>query len=318
MDQIARSVSQRTGVSQSQVAHIAFGANGSLGFGGIGASAKVQGSAGKAYQSGILSDEQKVLGAMSSEQLSAFKQFGERISRDSSFMRAIGSDGREASEMASRLATDTSNAQRTETAYAERKAVAERLTSAYERGEAISIDMAQDPHNMDMFMRYSERYGGNSAAAHTMMASELARQGLQPNRGFSDGSAVPQSFQHLRESHQESINKESLGQAVGIAHQHNDVEVAAKQSTRPSPVPSPGTANTNVRDQVQAQKQHLQHQGADIDARSPATSDVDRTQDGTLRSRKSLLTQSSKQVATDAEATLDAAKEAVKGLISRK
>ena len=318
LDQIARSVSQRTGVSQSQVAHIAFGANGSLGFGGIGASAKVQGSAGKAYQSGILSDEQKVLGAMSSEQLSAFKQFGERISRDSSFMRAIGSDGREASEMASRLATDTSNAQRTETAYAERKAVSERLTSAYERGEAISIDMAQDPHNMDMFMRYSERYGGNSAAAHTMMASELARQGLQPNRGFSDGSAVPQSFQHLRESHQESINKESLGQAVGIAHQHNDVEVAAKQSTRPSPVPSPGTPNTNVRDQVQAQKQHLQHQGADIDARSPVTSDVDRTQDGTLRSRKSLLTQSSKQVATDAEATLDAAKEAVKGLISRK
>ncbi len=72
------------------------------------------------------------------------------------------------------------------------------------------------------------------------------------------------------------------------------------------------------RDQVQAQKARLQRQGAAIDASSAATTDVDRTQDGTLRSGKSLLTQSSRQLATDAEATFDAAKDAVKGLLPRK
>ncbi len=318
LDQIARGVSQRTGVSQSQVAHIAFSANGSLGLGGFGASARAQGSAGKTYQSGILSDEQKVLNAMSSEQLSAFKQFGDRISRDSSYMRAIGSDGREATEMASRLASDTSTAQRTEAAYSQRKAMAERLSAAHERGEAISIDIAQDPHNMDMFMRYSEQYGGSSAAAHTLMASELARQGLQPNRSFSDGSAAPQSFRQLRDSHNDAVERQATGDAIGAARQNNDVEVAARQSSLPSPVPAPGSPTTQIRDQVQAQKARLQRQGAAIDASSTATTDVDRTQDGTLRSGKSLLTQSSRQLATDAEATFDAAKDAVKGLLPRK
>jgi conjugal transfer mating pair stabilization protein TraG len=45
-----------------------------------------------------------------------------------------------------------------------------------------------------MFMRYAEEYGGDSAAAHALMESELARQSLRPNRVFSDGTALPASF----------------------------------------------------------------------------------------------------------------------------
>ncbi len=318
LDQIARSVSQRTGVSQSQVAHIAFSANGSLGLGGILASAKVQGSAGKTYQSGILSDEQKVLGAMNSEQLAAFKQFGDRVSRDSSYLRAIGSDGREAQEMASRLATDTSHAQRTEAAYAQRKAFAERLSAAHERGDAISIDLAQDPHNLDMFMRYSERYGGTSAAAHTLMASELARQGLPPNRMFSDGTPVQPSLDEFRETHRGSIRAGQPGSDIDDTRQHNDAAVAARQSDRPSPLPAPAAGGVNTRAQVHSEKQRLLQLRANVDATSTVDSNAERTAEGTLRSKTSQLGQTSRQVAKDANATLDAAKDAIKDLIGRK
>ena len=74
LDQISKSVSDRTGLSQSQVAHIAFGANASLGLSTPVASARAQASAGKSYQSGVVSDEQKVLDAMTSEQIAEFKQ----------------------------------------------------------------------------------------------------------------------------------------------------------------------------------------------------------------------------------------------------
>ncbi|MCZ4314788.1 conjugal transfer protein TraG N-terminal domain-containing protein [Comamonadaceae bacterium G21597-S1] len=318
LDQIARSVSQRTGVSQSQVAHIAFSANGSLGLGGILASAKVQGSAGKTYQSGILSDEQKVLGAMNSEQLAAFKQFGDRVSRDSSYLRAIGSDGREAREMASRLATDTSHAQRAEAAYAQRKAFAERLSAAHERGDAISIDLAQDPHNLDMFMRYSERYGGTSAAAHTLMASELARQGLPPNRVFSDGTPIQPSLDEFREAQRESIRAGQPGSDIDSMRQHNDAAVSARQSNRPPPLPAPAAGGVNTRAQVLSEKQRLQQLRANVDASSTVDSNAERTTEGTLRSRTSQLGQTSRQLANDANATLDAAKDAIKDLIRRK
>jgi conjugal transfer mating pair stabilization protein TraG len=42
---------------------------------------------------------------MSSEQLAEFKQFGDRVSRDASFMSMIANDSREAHDMAARLAS---------------------------------------------------------------------------------------------------------------------------------------------------------------------------------------------------------------------
>jgi conjugal transfer mating pair stabilization protein TraG len=68
------------------------------------------------------------------------------------------------------------------------------MSSAYERGEVISIDIAQDPHNLAMFTRYAEQYGGNSAAARALMEAELARQSLKPNRTFSDGTGRPLKY----------------------------------------------------------------------------------------------------------------------------
>jgi conjugal transfer mating pair stabilization protein TraG len=94
--------------------------------------------------------------------------------------------------MASRLTATAARSARADSSLAERTALAERVSSAYEKGEAISIDIAQDPHNLAMFTRYAEQYGGDSAAAHLLMSAELARQSLKPNRTFSDGTGCRQ------------------------------------------------------------------------------------------------------------------------------
>ena len=123
LDQITKGVSDRTGLSQSQVAQIAFGASGILGFQHLIAGAKVQANAGKNYQSSLSADQQKVLGTMTNDQIAEFKQFGDRVSRDSSIMNVIASDSREAKEMSSRLATATSRAERADATFAERTAI---------------------------------------------------------------------------------------------------------------------------------------------------------------------------------------------------
>jgi conjugal transfer mating pair stabilization protein TraG len=316
LDQIAQSVSQRTGLSQSQVAHIAFGASGSLGLSTPALSAKIQGSAGKNYQSGILSDEQKVLNTMSTEQLAAFKQFGDRVTRDSSVMNVIASDNKEGRDMSSRLATATSQAERAEAVFAQRQGLAERMSAAHERGETLSIDIAQDPHNLDMFMRYAEQYGGTSAAAHTMMESELARQGLRPTRVFSDGAALPTSFGSIRETYEQERTEGKFAPSLDTARQANDAHVA-KQRTNAAPGKTPTAGPSPIRAEIQRAHDHLQGQTAGASGKFDAKAEIIKTPDDTLKSRKSLFVQTGKQVIGDADVTLDAAKDAVKNVLKR-
>jgi conjugal transfer mating pair stabilization protein TraG len=316
LDQIAQSVSERTGLSQSQVAHIAFGANASLGLSTPVASARVQGSAGKNYQSGILSDEQKVLNTMTTEQLAAFKQFGDRVSRDSSVMNLIASDSREAREMSSRLATTTTQAERAEAVFAQRRVLAERMSAARERGETMSIDIALDPYYVALVMRYAEQYGGDSAAAHTMMESELARQGLRPTRALSGGAALPSSFGDIREAYDKERAGSALSPPMGSAQQANDARVAGEWA-----VAAPGTPRKEgpspIRAEVQAAHSHLQGRAGEAVSGFDAKAEIVKTEDGTLKSRKSQMVQTRKHGAAAADVTLDAAKDAVRKVMKQ-
>jgi conjugal transfer mating pair stabilization protein TraG len=316
LDQISKSVSDRTGLSQSQVAHIAFGASGSLGLSTPIASARIQGNAGKNYQSGIMTDEQKVRNAMTTDQLAEFKQFGDRVSRDSSVMSAIASDSREGSEMASRLAATTSQSERAEATFTQRQALAERMSAAHERGETLSIDIAQDPHNLEMFIRYAEQYGGTSAAAHALMEAELARQGLRPTRTFSDGTSLPTSFGNIRDAHEQTRHEDSFAPALGTTRQTNDGRVAGYRTSNPTgqaqeQEPSP------IRSEVQSAHKRLQGQTANAADSFNSKAQIIETSDGTLQSKKSLFAQSGKQVAGDADISLDTATDAVKGVLKR-
>jgi len=316
LDQIAQSVAQRTGLSQSQVAQIAFGANGSAGFSTPVVGAKVQGNAGKTYQSGALTDEQKVLSTMTTEQLAAFKQFGDRVSRDSSVISALASDSKEGRDMSSRLATATTLAERAEATYAQRKGLAERMSAAHERGETMSIDIAQDPHNLDMFMRYAEQYGGTSAAAHAMMESELARQGLRPTRVFSDGTALPASFDGLRENYLLQRSDGQLAPNLGLTQQENDGRVTG-QIFGSQPGKATTSAPSTVRADIERAHAHLKGHTGEAAVKFAAKAGIVKSDDGTLKTTKSLMAQTGKQVAADGEASLGAAKDAVKGLLKR-
>jgi len=253
---------------------------------------------------------------MTTEQLAAFKQFGDRVSRDSSVMNVIASDSKEGREMSSRLTTATSQAERAEAVFAQRQGLAERMSAAHERGETLSIDIAQDPHNLDMFMRYAEQYGGTSAAAHTMMGSELARQGLRPTRVFSDGTALPSSFGSVREAYDQGRAEGKFAPNLDTARQANDGRVAG-QKTSATSGKTPTAGPSPVRAEIQRAHGHLQGQTTGAVGNFDAKAEIVKTPDGMLKFRKSLFVQTGKQVVGDADVTLDAAKDAVKNVLNR-
>lgn len=316
LDQITKSVADNTGLTQSQVARIAFGASGRLGFNAGVAGAQVDASADKAYMSGLSAEQRKVLGSMTSDQIAEFKQFGDRVSRDATLVSAMSDDARQARELGSRLATTASRAQQAQTSYGERSALAERVSEARERGESIAIDIAQDPYNLAMFLRYAERYGGDSAAAATLLDAELARQGLRPSRSFSDGAALPASFQDLRDQWGASASDPALNPDLAARNAQNRGAVARglgsdpptiSEQVRPSIRPEVGLGGAAIREQTDRSRR-----GFD------AETEVSRSPDGAVSTKKSLLLQSGRQVAADAGATLDEAKDAVKGALRKK
>ncbi|WP_218618806.1 hypothetical protein, partial [Pseudomonas aeruginosa] len=235
MDQVVQTVAQSTGLSQAQVARLAFGAAAQIGINTGVFKGGLQTGLDKSYQSSLSAQEQKALSSLSGEQLVAFKQFGDRVSRDSSLVNAISSDASEAREMSARLSSTHARSERADASLADRTSFAERVSSAYEKGEAISIDIAQDPHNMEMFLRYAQTYGGNSASAHALMSAELARQSLRPNRALHDGSNLPASFGEVRDLHQQQLKDATLAPDLAAAHRSNRSATAGfgSDATRP-------------------------------------------------------------------------------------
>ena len=315
LDQISKGVANSTGLSQSQVARIAFGASGHVGVDGHFAGARLNASTDKTYLAGLSAEERKVLNSLSSEQLAEFKQFGDRVSRDASFMNAITSDAREAKDMGSRLASTTARSERAEANLAERTAFSERVSASYEKGETISIDIAQDPHNLEMFTRYAEQYGGDSSAAHTLMAAELARRSLRPNRVFSDGTSLPTSFGDLHDRHIQDRSNPTLSPAINDRHRSGDRQVSSFGRAAPQ-APTP-TASSGTRDEVRAQGAQIRAGVVADRAGFDSKAELVKTDDGTLASKKSLLKQSGKQVAKDADATVDNATDIMKRLLKK-
>lgn len=316
LDQISRSVSESTGLTQSQVARIVLGVTGHAGFNVRFVGAQLNASADKTYLSGLSADERKVLGALTSDQASEFKQFGDRVSRDSSVASLVATDAREARELAARIATTTTRSARADASLADRTAFSERVAAARETGDSISIDIAQDPYNLAMFTRYAEQYGGTSASARQLLSAELARQALAPNRNFTDGTGMPSSFEDVRHLYTTNRNESRLSADIEATHQRA-VSTVGRASMPVAPRRQPTTESSEVRQQVQVSSQDLRGQatarrrGAE-DERSPR-----RSEDGTISPRQSLFKGTANQVAKDAAKTVEDTKDAIKRIFKR-
>jgi conjugal transfer mating pair stabilization protein TraG len=316
LDQITKGVAENTGLTQNQVARISFGASARLGLKTPIVGAQVDAGGEKSYLSGLTAEQRKVLGSMNAEQIAEFKQFGDRIARDRNILSLVAADARSSTELGSRLSSSTARLERAQAAYSERTALAERLSTARERGETISVDVAQDPHNLQMFLRYARQHGGDSAAALTLLDAELARQALRPTKTSSDGTALPASFLDLRERY-EALGREIPSEKdaeTRDAANRTAVQAAHLDSVR---IPMGDGPNTSVRRDVTDTGQDVRSRVSKARQAFDDRSEVTTAPDGTVSTKRSLMLQSGRQVVKDASATVAETKKAVRDLLKR-
>jgi conjugal transfer mating pair stabilization protein TraG len=165
-------------------------------------------------------------------------------------------------------------------------------------------------------MRYAERYGGSSAAAFSMLDSELARQGLRPNRVLSDGAALPESFDELRRQYDRERTSPPLNPDLTSSGRGNSRRVSGFGDSTPriEEAPRPSAIRGEVENKAAEIRQSTESSQGSFDAKAQ----IVRAPDGTLATNKSLLMQSGRQVASDATESMNAAKEAAKDLLKRK
>ena len=171
---------------------------------------------------------------------------------------------------------------------------------------------------MEMFLRYAQTYGGNSAAAHALMSAELARQSLRPNRTLHDGSSLPMSFGDVRNLHQQQLKDAELTPDMSGTHSSN-LSTTSRLGAAPSrPLRQRAERPSPVREEVSQRAAQLHGETAAKRSEFDGKAEIVKTDDGTLASKKSLMLQSTKQVYRDGEATLDNAKDVVQDLLKSK
>lgn len=318
---IAEQVSKVTGLTTSQVADIAFRLSGGVGLPGVSPlKADASGSAGKAYRSDLSNQEQKVAGQLTNDQLREFRSFANRATRDQSFTRALVADSRDGQELASRLSSATSRVESAQSVYSERQAVAERLSSAYERGETLSIDLAQLPANSDFMQRYqrlASQYGSDSLALQAAMASELATRALPPTRDRSSASALPASFGDVKSSRQLDLQDPLfLRSRVTAADQANDRSAAPRIGTRSLQAPEVPADLGGVRADV-ASRTTAAASAPSAAATFDERNEITHNPDGTVGTKRSQVLGNAKQLRDDVSNMADNARDLISGAPDR-
>jgi conjugal transfer mating pair stabilization protein TraG len=297
---ISDQVSSTTGLTSAQVAQIAFQLSGGAGLPGISPiKASATGSAGKSYSNNLTVAEQKVANELTTDQLREFKSFADRASREQSYVSALAKEDRDGQELASRLSSGTTRVESAQSVYAQRQSVANRLSTAYESGEALSIDLAQLPANSDFMQRYqrlASEYGPNSLALQAAMASELATRALPPTKSPS-ASALPATFADILGVRNHDLRDPVFApDAVAAADRANDRAAGPRLSGNDPKVPEVPTGLAGVRGDVSDRAATRAGSAGDtFDTRNEIT----RNPDGTISTRRSQMLGNARQLRED-------------------
>ncbi|TDY35320.1 conjugal transfer protein TraG N-terminal domain-containing protein [Janthinobacterium sp. 75] len=230
--QVAENVAKATGATEQQVASVAFGGGvefkpGIPGVGSIGISAR----GSKDYVASIDQQLKDIRNKLNSEDVTKFKEWGEMIAKNTSLLNSVISDNRNGQEIAARLSSSVSRSERADATLREQEEYSRAVSGAFERGESMSIDLAKNPKNIDLFESLLS-HGDSSASAQIIFDSHLGSIAKSPIIP-STTSNLPNSFQAVRDIYNRDKSDPLLNPNVIKIHQGNKSKVNPKSSEKP-------------------------------------------------------------------------------------
>ena len=325
----ARRISKETGYDESQVAGtlLRFAATPSA-F-GVGGGGQVE----KRYGASLSDAEKSILDHANSDTYRVARGFGDRATQDRSFLNAISDEGQSGVSLASSLVQTTTSTQAADRRFNDAISRSEETRLAFEKGETITRDLAQDPAYVDAVMEYERiaaQYGSNTQSLAAYFSSKLGNYSLNPTR-FSDGSATPLSFQGVRELHQSQTGDADVNPDIAMAKATNDGDIGSRALASPPAIPQasgPGMpAMPRAAGSLPSTPPELQDPfgfRADVESRRAAQANssgdlhqtydqrhqIQRKPDGGVVTHKSLVSTAMTNLKRDTEVTVNDARDA--------
>jgi conjugal transfer mating pair stabilization protein TraG len=139
---------------------------------------------------------------------------------------------------------------------------------------------------------------------------------LRPNRVLSDGAALPESFEELRRRHDQDRSSPRLDPDIMSSGRGNSRQVSG--FGRSTPKVEEVLQPSSIRSEIERKGLEIRQGSESSQGSFDANAQIVRSPDGTLTTKKSLLMQSGRQVATDTTESIDAAEGLAKDLLKRK
>ena len=317
----AKRVARETGYDESQVADTMLRFSAMPSAFGVGGGAAVQ----KRYGVSLSDAEKKILDHTNTDTFKAARNFGDRVSRDKSFLNSLASEGQSGLSLSSSLVQTANRAETAERRFTEAVSRSEETRRAFEKGETISRDLALDPAYVNEVMNYeraASQYGANTQSLAAYFSSRLGNYSLNPTPR-SDSSAVPLTFNGVREAHRRQAFDPAFNADIDRIKAANDSDVGIRPIASP-PVPpqadSPGfpaiPASSAMRAGAPVQLRDPTGFRADIEGQGAAQTqgthasyqnydarhEVERKPDGGITTRRSLVGTSARNLKRDGEA----------------
>lgn len=325
----ARRIAKETGYDESQVAGTLLRFSAAPMAYGIGGGASID----KRYGASLSDADKRILDRSNAETFRAVRSFGDRVSRDQSFLNSLASEGQSAASLASSLVDTATRSESAERRFAEAFSRSEETRVAFEKGETITRDLAQDPAYVDAVLEYERvaaQFGSNTQSLAAYFASRLGNFSLTPSR-YSEVSALPASFQDVRSTYEQHRRDSALSLDVQGVKTANDGQVRTRPLANPPQPPAaspPGMARSpseasavpadrgtgargsaSFRSEIEASRASREVSNAAAEDGFDSRHQIERRQDGGLVSHQSMVGTTLKAVKRDAETSVEDARD---------
>ena len=319
-----RRVARETGYDESQVAGTLLKFSAAPMVFGIGGGAATE----KRYGASLSEAEKKILDHTNVDTFRAVRNFGDRVSRDQSFLNSLASEGQSGISLASSLVQTANRTESAERRFNEAVSRSEETRVAFEKGETITRDLALDPAYVNEVLNYERaaaQYGANTQSLAAYFSSRLGNYSLNPTPR-TDNSAVPVTFSGVREIHTGRVQDPAVNLNVDRTNAVNDGDVRTRPIASPPGAPNAGSpgvpampASPGAMANAPTQLRDRAGFRADVEKRSAAQTEgakashqsyderhrIERQPDGGVVTHQSLVGTTLKGVARDAEVSRD-------------
>ena len=223
---------------------------------GIGGGALTE----KRYGASLSDADKKILDHTNSDTYKAVRNFGDRVTRDRSFLNSLASEGQSGVSLSSSLVQTTNRADSAERRFSEAVSRSEETRLAFDKGEMISRDLAQDPAYVDAVMDYERaaaQFGTNTQSLAAYFSAKLGNYSMNPAR-FTENSAVPMTFAGVKDFHAGQAQDDSVNPDMDRTKAANDSDARTRPMTTPQAAPAAGPPGVPVMPPASSRPQRSQ------------------------------------------------------------